>query len=44
MFEVREVSSAARVIDIVGDLTGSSEAELMHAWERASVEASARWC
>ena len=38
MFDVREVSPEARVIDIVGDLTGTSDAELMEAWERASVD------
>src|SRR3954447_21635558 len=38
MFEVREVSPAARVIDVVGDLTGTGEAVLMEAWERASGE------
>ncbi len=38
MFEVRAVAADARVIDIVGDLTGTSEAELMDAWERASVD------
>src|SRR4051794_1808140 len=36
MFEVREVSATARVIDITGDLTSGSEAELMDAYERAS--------
>src|SRR4051794_28956924 len=38
MFEVREVSPGARVIDIVGDLTGGSEDELMGAYERACAD------
>jgi len=38
MFEVREISPGTRVIDIAGDLTGASEAPLMEAWERASVD------
>ncbi len=37
-FEVREVSGAARVIDIKGDITAQSEDVLMDAHNRASGE------
>jgi anti-sigma B factor antagonist len=35
-FDVREVSDAARVIDIKGDITAASEDVLMEAYARAS--------
>jgi anti-sigma B factor antagonist len=37
-FEVREVSPAARVIDITGEITAASEDVLMDAYARASAE------
>jgi anti-sigma B factor antagonist len=37
-FDVREVSDAARVIDIKGDMTAASEDVLMDAYGRASAD------